>query len=351
MISLCFTSLASPPPPPCFAVLVHAPGGGHGRGRRTLPRDPVDPELRVRNVSDAHYFLVLAGPWRHDNGSIRDERGWGSRGWCRVEQLANALSPRVKPLIVASSDVAIHTYGPGGMLTRSWLYNPVGLANFTVDADRTPLGPTIASLIEARARLALTRDDLVLYRMLRACKRRLLEGLPAAAEVEVAPYHEWMQTMRFATVGDEQGASGLTPLLFAVIAGRLDLCRQLLANGSSVSTRLAASHPQYELVKGQSLLSVACAIRDEPELIELLLAHGATPSDTSTDPKLYPLHFATMHGHKGNIDALMRHQTSRCSLESQCGSCPLRGDVPFACTSHQTPSTDYTFPIPSLSID
>lgn len=48
--------------------------------------DPVQMGLAVssivRYVSDSSYFFVLAGPWRHENGSIRDERAWGGRGWC-----------------------------------------------------------------------------------------------------------------------------------------------------------------------------------------------------------------------------------------------------------------------------
>ena len=43
-------------------------------------------------VGDSTFFICLAGPWTHaDNGSIKDVRAWGERGWCRLENLANVL--------------------------------------------------------------------------------------------------------------------------------------------------------------------------------------------------------------------------------------------------------------------
>ena len=43
-------------------------------------------------VGDSNFFICLAGPWTHaDNGTVRDVRTWGDRGWCRLENLANAL--------------------------------------------------------------------------------------------------------------------------------------------------------------------------------------------------------------------------------------------------------------------
>ena len=53
-----------------------------------------------------------------------------------MEQLCNALSPAAKPLILAQSTSSVFTYGPGGVLGRCWLLNPVGKGEFTVDNDR-----------------------------------------------------------------------------------------------------------------------------------------------------------------------------------------------------------------------
>ena len=63
-------------------------------------------------VANSAFFLCIAGPWHHENGSSRDVRAWLSRGWCRVEVLCNALSPQAKPLIVMQSRSYKCTYGP-----------------------------------------------------------------------------------------------------------------------------------------------------------------------------------------------------------------------------------------------
>ena len=48
-------------------------------------------------VAISDLFIVLSGAWTHvDDGSIRDVRAWGERGWCRLENLANALSPSLR---------------------------------------------------------------------------------------------------------------------------------------------------------------------------------------------------------------------------------------------------------------
>jgi len=58
-------------------------------------------------VASTHAFIVLAGPWRHENDSVRDLLAWQGRGWCRMEQVANALSPKVKPVICATSIASV----------------------------------------------------------------------------------------------------------------------------------------------------------------------------------------------------------------------------------------------------
>ena len=61
-----------------------------------MPEGDEDPEL-------------LAGPWVHENGSVRDLLAWYGRGWCRMEQVCNALSPIVKPVICATSASSVRT--------------------------------------------------------------------------------------------------------------------------------------------------------------------------------------------------------------------------------------------------
>ena len=51
----------------------------------------------VSYVSTCAYFMCLAGPWTHEDGSPRDDLAWFDRGWCRMEGVSNYLSPQQKP--------------------------------------------------------------------------------------------------------------------------------------------------------------------------------------------------------------------------------------------------------------
>jgi hypothetical protein len=83
-------------------------------------------------VASCDYFLVLAGPWVHERGHRCDLNSWMGRGWCRMEQLCNALSPKSKPIIVVRTRQLRSALPPGGQHFRDWLCCPVGLGGFTV---------------------------------------------------------------------------------------------------------------------------------------------------------------------------------------------------------------------------
>ena len=101
-------------------------------------------------VERAAFFVCVAGPWKHENGALRDVRAWCARGWCRMELLCNLLSPQAKPLIVIQSSSDVRSHGPAGLFGRNWIISPVGRGEFTVEADRVALGPVIERLIDER---------------------------------------------------------------------------------------------------------------------------------------------------------------------------------------------------------
>jgi hypothetical protein len=125
--------------------------------------DVVAQELTIASIASyvtcASVFLVLAGPWEHKNGTVRDVRAWSHRGWCRFEQLCNALSPNRKPLLLAESATSIFSFGPAGIAGRFWFLEPVGRGDFTVRADAERLKPVMTDLIEARISLARADNE------------------------------------------------------------------------------------------------------------------------------------------------------------------------------------------------
>lgn len=161
-------------------------------------------------VAQSSFFLVCCpGACLHENGSVRDVRAWVSRGWCRVELLCNVLSPRAKPLIIMESESEAWTLGPAGVIGRDWITCPVGLADFSYEADRVALGPVIERVIDERVaarRAEGTEEGLRWYRFLRAMKEWLLVG--TNVEVAAAPtYAAWMKEFQFgsATEVDSHG--------------------------------------------------------------------------------------------------------------------------------------------------
>ena len=108
-------------------------------------------------VASTHAFIVLAGPWVHENASVRDLLAWHGRGWCRMEQVSNALSPKVKPVICATSVTSLKNFGPCEVLGRLWFNESVGKGSFTVDADKFALRDVIHAMIQRRQAQALCR--------------------------------------------------------------------------------------------------------------------------------------------------------------------------------------------------
>ena len=283
-------------------------------------------------IQACRWFLILSGAWRHSDGSLRDLRAWATRGWCRLEQLANALSPvsqagRERLIICAQSPSSVFSFGPSGLVSREWLAVPVGLGDFTVDADRVALGPVIRRLVERRKASALAEGDLLTFRVLHACASRLLAGTGTAAPLEATP-DEWLDAMRFRSARD--GAhSGYTPLFFAAFAGgREELVEALLRRRAAPNTRLRFAAPRFGLLKGYSPLHAAC-LSEQPRVVSVLLAAGADAWQSEANTKSHALHIAAMAGNVANAEVLLAHSPALLTSRNLLGQTPLYFAVLF----------------------
>ena len=269
-------------------------------------------------VADSTYFICLAGPWTHaDNGSIRDVRAWADRGWCRLENLANAMGTGKRQLIVAESSSSIVSYGPTGLVGHGWMIDQVASkgAQFTYDTDRAVLGPVIAEMIAERKASALAtggEDELMWFRFLHCRTAYLLDGTghDVPQEEKLA---QWLEAMRFTSPLDGEATTGMSPLLFAVLANRTDLVAQLLDLGASTELRLRRDYPQFMLSKQKSpsrgwmLAGAAAYFIESPEMLSLLFARGVDPRGQV--PCTF-LDNACIYGRPANADALLRHDPS-----------------------------------------
>ena len=254
-------------------------------------RDKANQGLAIQSITSyvalSHLFVVLAGPWQHaDDGSIRDVRAWGERGWCRMENLANALSPMQKRFVVAQSPTDILAYGPVGIVGRMWFQETVGRGTFSVDADRLSLGPSIRFLIERRQRQAMREADWVFYRFLAASANNLLHG--TGVRIDDEPLDAWLKMMRFQSPRDEEGnrGSGCTPLRFAIVANRPDLVQALLDTGADFESRVQAKVAGQFFLPGDSIIHTASTFtgHDNADIIQMLLAAGASTRSVQSNP-------------------------------------------------------------------
>ena len=154
-----------------------------------------------------------------------------------MEQLANALSRKVKPLIIATSATSpLLNYGPSGHQGHGgWAPNPVGRGDFTVPDDRKALGGVIAKLIQKRKAQALQEGDMLWFRHLHCLAAGQLNGTGAENMAPRESLDEWMATMQFNSVRDGLNQKGgITPLRYAAIACRPDLVAALLERGADL---------------------------------------------------------------------------------------------------------------------
>ena len=227
-------------------------------------------------IAACSYFVVLAGSgWQHESGQYRGINEWSMRGWCRVEQLSNFLSPTPQPVVVCQSLTNIETYPPRGYMGCTSGRYPVGEANFTVDDDRIQLGPVILQLIADRKALALERGELPFYRTLHCLTERLVAGTGVAFTPEKT-LDEWLTNMQLATPTAFDGIC--SPLHYAIIAGRVDFASELIDRGCDVNGVTGDLQHMIDFVaKKTSAICLASVVREQPEMIRMLLERGADP--------------------------------------------------------------------------
>ena len=261
-------------------------------------------------VHDAAQFIVLAGAWQHEDGRLMDYRTWMRRGWCRLELLANAMSPTQKSVILAESATQVVSHGPKGIFGQSWFSSSVGKGEFTVPLDRGALGPVINGMLNSRKEQALAKGDMTLYRFIHASTQYTLAGTGTEAAIEET-LDEWMAAMKLTSVNDGKRGTGLTPLIYAVCAGRADLCTELVRRGASIHAKIKKALPQFGLRKHMDAIHVASALHDNSEVIRALLAVGANPFRQLplSEASKGCVHHAVQFGHCGNIDALYEHSS------------------------------------------
>ena len=277
-------------------------------------------------VHSSSYFICLAGPWTHaTNGSPRDVRAWLTRGWCRTEVTANALSPNQKSVIVVQSPSDVVCHGPGGLMGRNWISALVGQGTFSVDADREPVGGALSGLVDARvarARKAGSVEEVIIARALTATKAHLLQGLGEHAGKVPRPsdLDEFLAQLGFNSVTD--GAdTGWTPLRLAVMAGRRFRHELLDLGGCRIGSQVYASGRH----RSRHDRCTAAIIRDDPEMTRLP-SRGANPRLLAG--KATSMHFTMLHLRQVQTSTNMTQSSRNCRRRRRLPSSVPCSDQP-----------------------
>ena len=247
-----------------------------------------------------------------------------------MELAANMLSPSSKPMVVCRSATSIEAFPPGGAYNREWINHAIaGRGQFTVDADRLQLAPHLERLISTRKSQALAEGDLEFFRVLHARTARLLDGTGIVPPEE--SYSEWMATMRFESINDGKSSkSGLSPLYFAVMAGRKDIVAALLERGANLKAVPKINLPKYALRKGINILGAACSLTDDTELVQMLMQHGLDPrAEVEPMEGDHALGVSIAQSNCKVIQFLIQHDRSLLDLRQRNGTLPLAYAIGF----------------------
>jgi hypothetical protein len=142
-------------------------------------------------VQRCSMFIVLAPPCKHeDTGDMTDIETWKGRGWCRLELLANTLSPSPSPCLLMESTKC--------KLMPSWWEwrsGPVGeSAGFaccklghvhpngkSIKCDKKRIAGMIEKMVDARLQEAEEAGDDFSYQLVTSVRGHFMRGLPVPA--------------------------------------------------------------------------------------------------------------------------------------------------------------------------
>ena len=138
---------------------------------------------------------------------------------------------------------------------------------------------------------------------------------------------QWMSELGFSSVNDGL-ESGWSPLRFAVMAGHTSLVAELLDKGADVAAPLKRGDSRFAAQPGSTILHLACFIRDDPDMVRLLLARGRTCAGMICWRVCLRVH--VKHGHGVRVCARARDKSWEARSKSDEPHV-ARTDVPRAC--------------------
>ncbi|CAJ1395942.1 unnamed protein product [Effrenium voratum] len=280
----------------------------------------------------ADYVIILAPTIRHaDSGAIMNYASWGTRGWCRAERTATALSPKEKPMLAVTDSNTIFASS-----AAEWIQNWPHDGNFTVEEDRATVRTLTKQLLELKCANLLQLGDVQRWRFYKALSSQVLQtnrqpwskpGLAKKQQIrmgDLAFTHEnecvvesFMVNYQLATF--EQSRAELSPLMLACIEGNCSHVENLLNLKVDVNKMWQGSLPDVQLEGTHTALSISSAF-STPKVVRLLLQSRASLDGASASP----LEMAALFGNHEVMPVLVEYG-------ADVGRRNLRGDPALVC--------------------
>eukprot|EP00439_Symbiodinium_sp_Y106_P076760 s2052_g15.t2 len=247
-------------------------------------------------------IVILAPSLRHaDTGKTISFGSWETRGWCRAERTAAALSDKNMPLLVVTTPRTIFA-SSGAAWIGSWPHD----GEFTVEGDRKTaswqgVSVSVVSIVFRESQSASEGEATLVTLQVKELTKKLLalkseslfdianvklrllpeRGCPvchlAALEQERNIPHQPLQSFlaRYRFNAPDQKADGLTPLMMACIEGCIPLVKELLSSKAEVNEKVEVSIRDIQLGGRQTALTVAAALSSSKVVQCLLQAKAA----------------------------------------------------------------------------
>lgn len=231
------------------------------------------------------------------------------RAWCRLEMMSHLFSKINGQIIVAESESRVYLAA-----NNQWLYNAPGEGQLTccrlghkvdrhgievtMPCDREAIGRVMRQLYQDKLNLHLMAGDLESFRLFLSLEVHLLAGLrgppvPAA----VANLTDFLDRYKFKTPFDEEGkqGSGWSPLRFAAYEENVSAAQQLLELKADVECMLKKPRADVWHTKNFSILTGACKVNGNPNVLRLLLDHRANLHSLTVPGRSMPADHCVFH--------------------------------------------------------
>ncbi|CAE8635742.1 unnamed protein product [Polarella glacialis] len=271
-------------------------------------------------VELSDFFVIVAPVLKHaDRDEMLGFMSWKTRGWCRAERAARALAAgdHHGSMIVVQGPRHVQMSVPAETLQA-----PVGLGDFTVQADVERVTPFMRALLKNKLSFALAAGDIRTYRLLinvqsKFCQNldieniEILPGIPSMESspsgMELAePYHvvnSFMHQNGFLNVSDPDEC-GWAPLHYAALRDDPLLVRGLLARRADIEALAAKDEPLIHSLPNSPVLHIACVVGNNKALQELI----AQRADVNKSSGIHSLHLCALAGNVEGIKLLLAHK-------------------------------------------